>query len=59
MTKTILDRCVAATISDQLLADGQNDIRPMLFTISSRYLNDIGRMMVRYRFADWEVLGSK
>ena len=26
---------------------------PMSFTISSRYLNDIGPMMVRYRFADW------
>ena len=57
MTKTILNRCVAATISDRLLADGQNYFCPMLFTISSGYLNDIGPMMVKYRFADWKLLG--
>ena len=36
-------------------ADGQNDIGPISFTISSRYTKDIGPMTVRYRFADWDV----
>lgn len=49
----ILDRYVSDKISVRLNADGQNDIGPMSFTISSRYTRDIGPMMARYRFADW------
>ena len=38
----------------RLNADGQNDIGPMWFTISNRYTRDIGPMIARYRFADWD-----
>lgn len=54
----ILDRYVSDKISVRLNADGQNDIGPMSFTISSRYTRDIGPMMARYRFADWGAIGA-